>query len=298
MKKILLSLTIVALFIGGCSKEDDAPSKYITVNAGIAEEKISTKGEVATTTFNDKDAISVYAWTGDNTVIPSKLVVNNSLNTYDGTSWTAAPQMLWLDMTTDHYFLGVYPSHEITDFTADEYILNSGDQTTSDVLIATNTEKGMNATAGKAVPLIFYHVMSKLIVNLSFRNEWGGGNPKVDGVTVPATTKGTVNYLNKTVTAVSDASDASVSVPVVEQNTQYSSVLIPQTISNITITITSEKKPYVFTNNDKGITLEGNKIQIVNLTVGKDEITLDSPIKIAGWGGYADELNGEAQNND
>ena len=75
------------------------------------------------TTFVTGDRISVYAWTGSADAVPSAFVVDNSINTLGGDgTWTAEPQMLWADNTSDHHFLGIYPERDvITDYNADPY---------------------------------------------------------------------------------------------------------------------------------------------------------------------------------
>lgn len=65
-------------------------------------------------------------------------------------------------METPHYFLGIYPNRAVTDFTADEYALDTEKQEASDLLMAVNTGiegAGITATANP-VSLMFNHVMS------------------------------------------------------------------------------------------------------------------------------------------
>ena len=76
-------------------------AEYITIDANVG-----TLTRTTSTAFENADAISVYAWTGTNDVVGT-LVVNNSINTYDGTKWSAAPQMLWR-MQPLHISLSVY----------------------------------------------------------------------------------------------------------------------------------------------------------------------------------------------
>lgn len=179
----IIALAALALLAASCSNEHEngtvETAKYITLNTSIGTLSRTTTADDGTQVFEKDDAISVYAWTGTADVInPSGLVVNNSINTYDGTStWTPAPQMLWKDMTSAHFFLGIYPAREVSDFTADAYTLDlTKSQEVNDLLVAVNTgtnKAGLTASA-TAVPLQFDHVMAKLIVNLTFRDQWGG----------------------------------------------------------------------------------------------------------------------------
>ena len=113
MKKIM-TLAAVAILMAACNNETevmDNTSKYITVDANVAgESRVAAKDA-----FANGDAISVYVWTGESTTLPTGgFVVENSTNTFDGTSWTASPQMLWKDGTTAHHFLSIFPADRNT----------------------------------------------------------------------------------------------------------------------------------------------------------------------------------------
>ena len=220
------------------------------------------------------------------------MVVNNSINTYDGTKWSASPQMLWKDMTSAHYFVGVYPNKAITDFAADAYTLDATNQEQSDLLVAVNAgtdNAGFTAT-NNAVPLQFDHVMSKLIVNLSFRNQWAT-TPTVASVTTGnLKSKAIVNYLTKSAFAT-DEEAATIVLPVAIANTKYHSIMVPQAGDNATITIKIGEKNYIYTGTVK---LEGGKYTTVNLIVGRDGITLGS-VSINDWGAGTTINGGEAQ---
>ncbi len=296
-KVMILALAAAVLAMTSCDKNDNgaaANAKYITVNTSIgslSRTVIDDKGEQK---FAKDDKISVYSWTGTATAVNTDaMAVDNSINTYDGTSkWTAAPQMLWLDMKSAHYFLGVYPSKAISDFTADSYTLKVTDQEASDLLVAVNkgeNNAGLTATA-KAVTLQFDHVMAKLIVNLSFRDQWGG-TPKVDSViTNYLKSKATVDYLAKQVTPTAAKAD-SIVLRAVNPNTSYQSIMVPQAGENAEIAIKIGGKRYTYTGNVK---LESGKYTTVNLMVGRNAITLGS-VSINDWGEGEKIEGGEAQ---
>ncbi len=193
-----LALAAMTFALGACSNEDEpvtAQSKYITVDASIGTmTRVTTTGNAST--FQNGDQISVFAWTGGADDVPADCVVDGAVNTYDGTKWSATPQMLWADMVSEHYFLAVYPSHDITNFKADPYTLNTADQETSDLLIAVNNG-GLKAQ-NNPVQLTFDHAMAKLVVNLHFRNQWGG-TPEVESVKLDGYTTAEVDYMAKTV---------------------------------------------------------------------------------------------------
>lgn len=294
MKKSLsiMALAAIAVTFGSCSSdnqngEPQVAPKYITVSTNInSRTTINADGSQV---FASGDKISVYAWVGSATEVPATLVVNNSLNTFDGTSWAASPQMLWRDMVQKHYFLGVYPTRAITDFKADAYALDVANQEASDILVAKNLG-GQEATTA-AVPLTFNHAMAKLVVNLTFRNQWGG-TPTVGSVKALAKKTATLDYLADNIaTATGEA--AEIDLPVINANTKYTSIMVPQTGSFTSVVITIDNVPFTFTQTD-GIALEAGKITTVNLIVGRQEIVMGD-VSINSWV-EGDSLNGgEAQ---
>lgn len=269
MKTKFLTMVAIAATITftSCNKEDGSSaevSKYITIDAGVG-----ALTRTPSTDFENNDQISVYSWTGSNSAVQTPLVVDNSINTYDGTKWTAVPQMLWKDNATAHYFLSVYPTKAITNFTADSYA------TTPDLLVATVLGQGRKASDG-IVPLAFDHVMAKLVVNLTFRNQFDG-TPTVEGVTAEAKPGATVNYVTKI--AIADGSATSINLNATTANTAFQGILAPQTVNTIQISING--KSYTYTHSTDFV-LVGGKIQTVNLIVGRDQIVLGS-VTVNDW---------------
>lgn len=276
MKKIM-TLATVAIMMAACNNETEGlenTSKYITIEADMAgESRVAAKDA-----FANGDAISVYAWTGESTTLPTGgFVVENSTNTFDGTSWTASPQMLWKDGTTAHHFLSIFPARAITD---KEYSLEDD----GDLLVAISKDV---APSSNPVSLAFNHVMAKLRVNLTFRNQWSPA-PTVTGVNTTAQTAATVEWLPTTVTATGDAT--SVSIPAITANTTYEALLVPQTCNVVNIII--DEETYTYTGS---ITLVSGKVTTLNLNVGRDKVTLASEITINGWGDNGEPITGEAQ---
>ncbi|WP_373835293.1 fimbrillin family protein, partial [Bacteroides heparinolyticus] len=109
-KTFFFAASLAAVALTGCNNDnEEAKAEYITVSTSIESlTRVSTTGNTAK--FDEGDKISVYAWTGSaNEVNTAGLVVNNSVNTLAGSKWTSAPLMKWVDMTTPHFFLSVYP---------------------------------------------------------------------------------------------------------------------------------------------------------------------------------------------
>lgn len=292
----ILAAMAATLVLASCNNDENGgvdTAEYITVNTSIGSLTRTATADDGTQTFVKDDKISIYAWTGSADVVNADaMVVNNSVNTYDGTKWTASPQMLWKDMISAHFFLGVYPSKSITDFSADAYTLDVTNQEQSDLLVAVNagTDKAGFIATNTAVPLQFDHVMAKLIVNLTFRNQWAT-TPTVTNVTTGnLKSKATVNYLAKSATVTAEGA-TNIVLPVTTPNTKYQSIMIPQAGEGATITIKIGEKDYIYTGTVK---LEGGKYTTVNLIVGRDGITLGS-VSINEWGEGTTINGGEAQ---
>ena len=281
IKNLLLATT--AILLAACSTDSDVlPPQdlgQIRVTASVgAMTRVAHSGN--STTFETNDRISVYAWLGaDNNM--QRLVVDNSINTLgdDGT-WTAEPQMLWADNTSDHYFLGIYPERNgATDYDADPYTLDFNNQTGSDLLVAKTTAK----PTGSAVKLEFEHVMAKLVVNLSFRNEWTIA-PEVASVTAAACTEATVNYLENPVEVTPATGQNLVVIPFTGTSASFAGIMIPGQSGFRTINVTLENgKVYTYTH-PSGIDLQPGRYTTVNLVLGRDNIKLDDAgINVSDW---------------
>lgn len=283
MKKIM-TLAAVAILMAACNNETevmDNTSKYITVEANMAgESRVAAKDA-----FANGNQIRVYAWTGSADELPDAYVVN-STNTYDGTNWTASPQMLWQDGTTKHYFLSIYPDRDIanTDYTLGE-----------ELLIATNfgTDNAGVTPTSSPVSLAFDRVLSKLCVNLNFRSQWDA-TPEVTKVEATAKKTATVTFLTKTVTAKAEETADAIALDAQSPaatgyDLSYESLMIPQEFTGVTITIGNQEFKYT-----GSVTLESGKVTTLNLNVGRDQVTLASEITINGWGDGS-TITGEAQ---
>ena len=299
-KTYLFALMAMVLTLGSCSDNENGiggeTSKYITVSTSIGNMTRVATDAKGGQTFEEGDEISVYAWTGAPTVAPetSERVVNNAINKLTNGAWVATPQMLWKNNRDKHYFIGVYPISAISDLSAGEYTFDETKQVESDLLVAVNKDGlSYNVDEQQTVPLIFTHVMAKLVVNLTYKNQWGTEGPTVDKVAVGnAAKKATVNYLTKVVTPSAVAEDkADFDMPALTANKQYASIIIPQDgVQKITITIGG--KDFIY-DNGTPFKFESGKITIVNLEVGRDVIKLGD-VNISDWGATGEPIKGEA----
>ena len=292
IKNLLLATT--AILLAACSTDSDVlPPQdlgQIRVTASVgAMTRVAHSGN--STTFETNDRISVYAWLGaDNDM--QRLVVDNSINTLGGDgTWTAEPQMLWADNTSDHYFLGIYPERNgATDYKADPYTLDFNNQTASDLLVARTTAK----PTGSAVKLEFEHVMAKLVVNLSFRNEWTIA-PEVVSVTATACTEATVNYLENPVEVTPATGQNLVVIPFTGTSASFAGIMIPGQSGFRSINVTLENgKVYTYTHS-ADIDLQPGRYTTVNLVLGRDRIELDDAgINVSDWENGTSIDGGEA----
>ena len=295
-KYYIFALAAMTMTLGSCSDSEnttgtEAP-KSITVSTSIGKMTRITTDEKGAQAFSEGDEISVYAWTGSADKVPAaaERVVNNAINKLTDKGWVATPQMLWKNNLDKHYFIGIYPTKNVDNLTADTYTFNAENQLASDLLVAVNV-KGLSYTkdAKDAVKLDFTHVMAKMVVNLTYKNQWGG-IPTVKNVVVSdAINEATINYLTKAVTPTATAK-ADFEVPATAANTQYVSVLIPQNgIQKIAITI--GEKTFIY-DHKSPFNFESGKITTINLEVGRDQVILDE-VKISDWA-EGSTFNGEA----
>ena len=272
MKVKYLTLAAALLALAGCNKEPvAADGGAITVEATLgAATKVSAAGDA----FTSGDQIAVYAWLGSATQMPDTRVVDGVVNTFDGTSWTPATMMLWQLTDAPHYFLGISPAPTATifDFTAVPYAI-TGSAAADDLLLAT-TPDGVKNT-GVAVPLAFTHAMSRLDVNIRFRNEWDTA-PEATRVKVLVEAKrsATVNYLTETVTATGAAANVALAPATAASGYDlgYSGLQVPQEgVKKIIVEV--DGLEYGFTS-ASGIPLTGGKYTTLDLLVGRDKIEL------------------------
>ena len=286
MKTIIKYLAAAALLaLSACGKLP-GQAQRITVQAGIGPlTKVASTGDAAA--FEAGDRIAVYAWLDDDKAVPAVRVVDGVANTLgaDG-KWVPAVPMLWKDASSKHYFLGIWPVHTVTNFTADPYTLDPADQKASDLLLAANLT-GIKPTA-TPVALEFSHAMARLDVNLSFRNQWET-TPTVTAVSATAKKTATVNLLTAAVTATGDAAKV---VLAKKSDAAWSGLQVPQTGFR-TITVTVDGKDYIFTHTSD-IPLTAGKYTTVNLFVGRDRIELGS-MTINDWLAGTTIEGGEAQ---
>ena len=167
-------------------------------------------------------------------------------------------------MATPHFFLSLYPARNVADFKADPVTVDPAKQMESDLLVAVNTgqgKAGLKAT-DNPVQLRFDHMMSKLVLELTYRNEFDG-TPAVASVSTEAKNEGTIDYLKGVITLGGTAETFGLQAQ--KANEVYASVIMPQEVQKFTIAI--DGKNYVYTHPAPLALVKGKK-QTVKLIMG------------------------------
>lgn len=294
------SFLVTALLFTGCSKNNDeeapAPSKYITVNTGILS-RVSDDGSK----FTAGDNLMLYGWTGDKSNPGGSIMVVNGVKntTSDGNLWLPEIPMLWKDTTTPHYFAAVSPAMTISDLTGIDIVLKG--ELAEDDIMAANNLNGVKASDGDGkgkVAMIFDHLMSRIIVNLTYKNEFGLDSegkpiiPEVNEATIKLVREAKLNVLGKSATLGAGNAGA-MNLVVVKAKEEYRMIAVPQTIKKgeSFITLKIKNKDYIYTPAED-IVLQAGMSTHIKLTVGREAIYLEG-ITVNGWG-EGGEHGGEA----
>lgn len=259
MNKTITTILLLSLLTTACNHtqdlERDQTSDVIGIRASIQD-----LTRALATSFAPGDAISVYALkAGDR----SKVLIDNSVNTYDGSSWHAAPEMRWSDRSVNYDFVAVHPSGSIADLEASAFTLGS-DMGANDLLVATNLNLPLDRA--EDVALDFEHVMSKVTVKLSYSAAFVV-EPVVERVVVRARHSGTVNYMTKVVSASGPISDLSLGKV---SKDEYWGIVAPEIIGAsselILIYVQGEVLPYIY-RTASDVEFEAKKERTIGLTL-------------------------------
>ena len=140
------------------------------------------------------------------------------------------------------------------------------------------------------ISIPFDHIMSKLEIKVTLRTQYGASetNPITSAIAIGSATSATYSPAEATPwsnpSAVSDISLCpSGSYSAAERTATYEAILIPQNIAASTfgVKVKIGDKTYTWKSAD-AITFEGGKKYTLNLTLGKDELTLNK-ISVSSW---------------
>ena len=158
----------------------------------------------------------------------------------------------------------------------------------SDHLYYSNT---VTPSENGTISIPFDHIMSKLEITVTLRTQYGASkiNPITSAIAFGSATSATYSHAGETPwsnynSAVSNISLCpSGSYSATERIATYEAILIPQNIAENTfgVKVKIGDKTYTW-KSANAVTLEGGKKYTLNLTLGKDELTLNT-ISVSNW---------------
>ena len=140
------------------------------------------------------------------------------------------------------------------------------------------------------ISIPFDHIMSKLEITVTLRTQYGASeNPITSAIAFGSATSATYSHAGETPwsnynSAVSDISLCpSGSYSAAERTATYEAIFIPQNIAASTfgVKVKIGNKSYTW-KSANAVTLEGGKKYTLNLTLGKDELTLNT-LSVSNW---------------
>ena len=140
------------------------------------------------------------------------------------------------------------------------------------------------------ISIPFNHIMSKLEITVTLRTQYGASeNPITSAIAFGSATSATYSHAGETPwsnynSAVSDISLCpSGSYSAAERTATYEAIFIPQNIAASTfgVKVKIGDKTYTW-KSANAVTFEGGKKYTLNLTLGKDELTLNT-LSVSNW---------------
>ena len=168
------------------------------------------------------------------------------------------------------------------------------DQSTAEGIKASDhlyySSNAVTPSENGTISIPFDHIMSKLEITVTLRNQYGASeNPITSAIAFGSATSATYSHAVATPwsnynSAVSDISlCSSGSYSAAERTATYEAILIPQNIAastfGVKVTIGNKSYTWRYAN---AVTLEGGKKYTLDLTLGKDELTLNT-ISVSNW---------------
>lgn len=273
----LTMLTGFAALLVSCAADSEETSGAGTMSVPL---RITTSG--SSTTFDENDQVSIYAWVNNGNGMTGGAQYDAWLTEvkmkYQGGSWKniSSHPLYWKDQTTEHIFLAVSPIRGVSDALNDEFTVTD-DVAASDLRAA--RYQGRYTTS--AVDLELEHLMARLDVNITIGSEVTlASAADVTSVTVTTTAyqKAAINYLGDNGIEVSTTGNAAtMTLKKVSNNEgtwKFSNVMVPQNLKKMDIIVTFSDGsvrtyPYI---PSAAITLQRNHLSTYNLMVEKSQV--------------------------
>ena len=166
------------------------------------------------------------------------------------------------------------------------------DQSTAEGIKASDhlyySNNAVTPSENGTISIPFDHIMSKLEITVTLRTQYGASETNPITSAIGSATSATYSPTGATTwSTLSDVSDISLyssgSYSATERIATYEAILIPQTIDANTfeVKVTIGTKSYTWTS-ASAVTFEGGKKYTLDLTLGKDELTLNT-ISVSNW---------------
>ena len=311
MRKIqILAMAALAAIFAGCSNNDDEVMKPkeslkdTPINVNVLLTDIQTRAGYDNTNQPTKFYLSIDQ-TGEN------YDYTNVVMKYDGSKWVAyesadesavQKQMLWegsednVTITAATFSLETPPSYSLS-ASADQS--SDAKLKSSDHLYYYSNEVEPSASG---ISISFDHIMSKLEIALTLRDEFEGLTDPITSVMLSGTSL-TATYAPANADKWSDYSTADEVIktcPLVAYDTDartatYEVILLPQTVAANTfcVTIFIGDKSYEWTSAN-AVTLASSNKYTLALTVGKDKVSGNS-FTAAPWVSEGGDINNKTE---
>lgn len=273
----LTMLTGFAALLVSCAADSEETSGAGTMSVPL---RITTSG--SSTTFDENDQVSIYAWVNNGNGMTGGAQYDAWLTEvkmkYQGGEWknTSSHPLYWKDQTTEHIFLAVSPIRGVSDALNDEF-------TVTDYVAASDLRAAryQGRCTTSAVDLELEHLMARLDVNITIGSEVTlASAADVTSVTVTTTAyqKAAINYLGDNGIEVSTTGNAAtMTLKKVSNNEgtwKFSNVMVPQNLEKIDINVTfsdGSVRTYRYAPS-AAITLQRNHLSTYNLMVEKNQV--------------------------
>ena len=282
---------------------DNLPLRVVITGGNVGAEGGNTTSTSTGTLLPAGAKMKLYEWAGSATFTEGSKTANGEYKMLStGVLQEPATPMKWLAANTDHHFLAVSPSRDITNFSADEFALGSAPESILDLLVWRTGAPVQSRNANNEVNSIdveLHHLMAKLVVNFTLNDELQEQTiqyVKAKNVNY----KALINYTKELADGTPDylsmvAPDETVQrtdfpLTIVGNTKTYYQVMVPQegvTTIEITMHTTSGDRTYLYTHKDAqgnvaDIPLKSGQVTTLNLALGRTALTLGD-ITVKPW---------------
>ena len=296
MNKIIFwTMAAMAFLLASCAGEEEVTTpadslKGKPINVDVLVSDIKTRAGYDNTSLPKMFYLSI-----DQN--DPKYDYTNVVMKYEGGKWVAyasdaadAPtvDMIWANAT------GTIAVKAATfSLTSKSTPLNAlTDQSTAEGIKASDhlyySNNAVTPSENGTISIPFDHIMSKLEITVTLRTQYGASETNPITSAIGSATSATYSPTGATTwSTISDVSDISLyssgSYSATERIATYEAILIPQTIDANTfeVKVTIGTKSYTWTS-ASAVTFEGGKKYTLDLTLGKDELTLNT-ISVSNW---------------